>query len=61
MIETLAAAVQSALDWLENAPIDYSNGVTHDGHDEGNVRGWEGHEKLVAELKLALAQGENDE
>lgn len=59
----LAVVAQNAMDWLENAPIEYSNGVTHNGMDEGNVRGWEGHKKLVADLQFAIEsyhRGEND-
>lgn len=56
--ERLAEATQSALDWLENAPIDYRNGVEHNGIDEGNVSGWKFHNELVEQLRAALAETE---
>ena len=43
--------------WLANAPLDYNNGITHNGIDEGNIRGWKVHDKLLKqhkELKLVL-------
>lgn len=47
----LEDTLKEVLEWLENAPLDYSNGVTHNGMDEGNVRGWEGHNDLVEKIK----------
>lgn len=54
MILQLRKAVEDALDWLENAPISYANGNTHDGLDEGDVLGGRYHEKLTAQLRAAL-------
>ena len=45
---------KSAGIWLTSAPIDYENGVVHSGIDEGNVRGWEGHNRLVKEIEDAI-------
>jgi hypothetical protein len=56
-IEELEAAVESALRWLEHAPVDYRNGiVAPNGVDEGNVRGWEWHRKLANELRVVLGK-----
>jgi hypothetical protein len=54
----LLAACKSVLAWLNNAPIDYSNGVEYGGYDEGNVRGWQGHAEIVKELETAIARAE---
>jgi hypothetical protein len=48
------AVLREALAWLENAPIDYSNGVEHYGLDEGRVRGDKIHDALVAKIKQVL-------
>ena len=48
------AVLREALAWLENAPISYANGVTHNGIDEGDVRGGEYHNLLVAKIKQVL-------
>ena len=48
------AVLREALAWLENAPISYANGVTHNGIDEGDVRGGEYHNLLVAKIKHVL-------
>ena len=53
-VEQMMKAATSALTWLENAPVNYSNGVAHNGVDEGSVRGWEGHTAVVNELRAAL-------
>jgi len=56
-IEDLEDTIESALCWLENAPIDYSNGiVAPNGMDEGRVRGWEGHCELENELREAIGK-----
>ena len=54
----LRAALVECVEWLDNAPLDYSNGVTHNGIDEGNVRGWQAHSEIVKAGKIALG-GEN--
>lgn len=54
----LLAACKEALLWLDNAPIDYSNGVVHAGYDEGNIRGWKGHKEITEELQTAIAKTE---
>lgn len=46
--------LRETLAWLENAPISYANGVTHNGIDEGDVRGGEYHNLLVAKIKQVL-------
>lgn len=46
--------LREVLAWLENAPIDYSNGVEHYGLDEGRVRGDKIHDALVAKIKHVL-------
>lgn len=48
------AAVEAALDHLRHAPFTYENGVTHNGLDEGAVRGREAHDRLVTQLETAL-------
>ena len=48
------AAVEATLDHLRNAPFTYENGVTHNGLDEGAVRGREAHDRLVTQLETAL-------
>lgn len=48
------AAVEAALDHLRHAPFTYENGVTHNGLDEGDVRGGEAHARLVTQLETAL-------
>ena len=53
-VDEMRQAIESVLDWLENAPIDYENGVTWNGMDEGRVRGWEGHSAIVRELQAAI-------
>jgi hypothetical protein len=50
----LQNALRACVDWLDNAPFDYSNGNAMCGVDEGNVRGWEGHQAIVNNAKLAL-------
>ncbi len=52
----LLEACEAAYEWLENAPLDYSNGVTHQGVDEGNVLGWRYHNELMAQLQAAIAK-----
>lgn len=47
------AAIEAALDHLRNAPFTYENGVTHNGLDEGAVRGREAHERLTDQLEHA--------
>lgn len=54
-IQNLRAVLAEALDWLENAPISYSNGNTYNGFDEGDVIGGQMHDKLVEKIKTALA------
>lgn len=49
-------ALAKVLDWLENAPIDYSNGNTFDGVDEGEVRGWRAHNQLIEIVKAAMKE-----
>ncbi len=46
--------LREVLDFLEHASISYSNGVTHNGFDEGDVRGGEMHNALVAKIKKTL-------
>lgn len=48
------AATEAALDHLRHAPFTYENGVTHNGLDEGAVRGREAHDRLVTQLETAL-------
>lgn len=48
------AAIEATLDHLRNAPFTYENGVTHNGLDEGAVRGREAHDRLVTQLETAL-------
>lgn len=51
---TYIAAVEATLDHLRNAPFTYENGVTHNGLDEGAVRGREAHDRIVTQLETAL-------
>jgi hypothetical protein len=53
-INKLEAALKEGIDWLENAPISYSNGVTYNGVDEGDVLGWKGHSEVVKIMQEAL-------
>ena len=46
--------LREVLDFLEHAPISYANGVTHNGFDEGEVRGGEMHDALVGKIKRVL-------
>jgi hypothetical protein len=48
------AMLREVLDFLEHAPISYANGVTHNGIDEGDVRGGEMHDALVERIKKVL-------
>lgn len=48
------AAIEATLDHLRHAPFTYENGVTHNGLDEGAVRGRELHDRLVTQLEKAL-------
>ena len=50
------AALVACVDWLDNAPIDYSNGVTHNGIDEGNILGWKAHNEITKAAKRAMEQ-----
>jgi hypothetical protein len=52
--EDAEAMLREVLAWLEHAPISYSNGVIHNGIDEGDVRGGEYHDLLVAKIKKVL-------
>ena len=56
--ERLQKELQKAIDWLERAPFDYSNGNTDSTGtiDEGNVYGWQAHHQLVEELKAAIRE-----
>lgn len=47
-------AIQYALDWLDNAPINYENGVTYMGIDEGEVLGRKGHMEITNALRDAI-------
>jgi hypothetical protein len=58
-IAKLRAALERCVDWLENAPFDYSNGNVACGVDEGNVRGQEGHKQVVDSAKAALSSCES--
>jgi hypothetical protein len=60
-IAKLRAALERCVDWLEHAPLDYSNGNTACGVDEGNIRGWEGHKQVVDAAKAALSSCESRE
>ena len=57
--EKLLEACKAAKDWLEHAPIDYSNGVTHQGMDEGNVLGWRYHGELIEQLSAVIGEAED--
>lgn len=54
LVAELFAALEEVHDWLTRAPLDYSNGVSHMGTDEGNVIGWHEHKKLVTKLEELL-------
>jgi len=56
--ERLRLAAKEALEWLKNAPFDYSNGVKDSTGtlDEGNVYGWQGHGEIVEKLEKALEE-----
>ena len=55
-VEELEVALREAIEWLDTAPIDYTNGNTHNGMDEGNVYGWAAHHRLVKALRQALGE-----
>jgi len=52
----LRDAALTALLWLESAKFDYRSGRADSTgiHDEGYVRGWEGHHKVTKKLYDAL-------
>jgi len=50
----LTDALREVVEWLDNAPLDYSNGVEAFGVDEGNVRGWKAHKEMVNKFKQLL-------
>lgn len=52
------SALQEAVEWLDQAPFDYSNDVTDSTGmtDEGNVRGWNAHGKMVEKFKILLGE-----
>lgn len=54
-IESLKTMLTDTLDWLENAPFNYSNGNVHNGLDEGDVIGGRMHDELVKKIKTVLA------
>jgi len=47
--------IESLVDWMENAPLDYSNGNVGQGTDEGSYYGWKGHKAEVDKAKTFLA------
>ena len=48
--------------WLENVPIDYSNGnVAPNGMDEGIELGWKGHKELLKVHHALLGEIEEGE
>ena len=55
-LEAVEQAARNALDWLNKAPFDYSNGNTDPTGtiDEGSVRGWQGHKEVTNTLSAAL-------
>ena len=57
----LYGVLERCLEWLENAPFDYSNGNEYCGIDEGNVRGWEGHKELIDAIRTVLPSCELEE
>ena len=58
----LLAACEAAERWLDVAPIEYRNGVVHQGIDEGQVLGEHGHNEIAEQLRTAIAKakGETD-
>ena len=51
-IEKLRQLLKDTWMMMEHATrIDFSNGITHAGQDEGNVRGWEMYENLRKKVK----------
>lgn len=50
----LADALRELIEWMDNAPFDYSNGNEAQGIDEGNVYGWRSHKILVNKAKRLL-------
>lgn len=50
----LQNALREAIEYLEQAPFNYANGVVHDGIDEGSVRGMRAHQRLLKRLRKAL-------
>lgn len=50
----LKEVLEECLQWLENAPFDYSNGNTCQGIDEGEYYGGRGHAALVEKIKQVL-------
>jgi hypothetical protein len=50
----LKEVLKECLEWLENAPFDYSNGNVEQGIDEGEYYGGRGHSALVEKIKSVL-------
>ena len=51
----LKEVLEECLQWLENAPFDYSNGNVSQGVDEGEYYGGRGHVALVNKIRQVLA------
>jgi len=46
--------LREVLEFLEQAPFDFRNGVEHQGCDEGNVLGWRIHAEIVDKIRTVL-------
>jgi len=54
-IERLTTGLlREVLEFLEEAPFDFRNGVEHQGMDEGNVLGWRVHSEIVDKIRTVL-------
>lgn len=55
----LVELCKEVLEFHEQAPFDFTNGVTHMGIDEGDVRGWKALNELDNKIKEVLEDANN--
>ena len=55
-IERLQNILVKVVEWFELSDINYANGVTYQGIDEGNVRGFEGQSELIKSIISLLPE-----
>jgi len=61
VIAALVVVCAKILDWLENAPVSYANGIkAPSGQDEGEVLGGQWHRELEEEVRNVVAKAQGD-